>query len=266
MARASVFDLDAYLERIGVGPLLGSDRSGLDRIHLAHLRSIPFENLDIHLGRAIRVDIESVFSKLVLSRRGGYCFEHNTLLAAAIESLGYDVVRLGARVGEGDPSLLKRTHMTLLVRDGDHDVIADVGFGAGGMLEPIPLRDGVAVEQRGRVLRFTTTSYGWTLQQIVDGEWRDQYHFTFEEQFESDRVIANYYTSTHPDSGFVRTLTVQRDEGDAHWILRGRTLNEVRNGEDHVRIVEDDELLDVLSRVFGLDFPPGTVFRSPNDR
>jgi N-hydroxyarylamine O-acetyltransferase len=94
-------DLDAYLERIGYEGRDEPTLEVLDALHLAHTTTIPFENLDILLGRPIRLDLPSLQDKLVRDRRGGYCFEHNTLFAAALEAVGFGVTRLGARVRIG---------------------------------------------------------------------------------------------------------------------------------------------------------------------
>src|SRR5438093_5660882 len=144
---AATLDLDAYLERIGyVGPLEPTWRV-LEDLHLAHATHIPFENLDILLGRSIRLDLESLQAKLVKAKRGGYCFEQNLLFAAVLESLGFALTRLAARVRYRTDRLLPRTHMALLVHlDGTH-WLADVGFGAEGLLLPLPFRVGQETPQ-----------------------------------------------------------------------------------------------------------------------
>src|SRR5690349_10012717 len=131
-------DIDAYRARIGDAGPLAADVDTLKRIHLAHVTTIPFENLDIHLGKPIAIDLESIARKMIDRHRGGYCFEQNTLFAGVLEDLGYRVTRLGARVGFGDVRTLMRTHMVLLVHAEGEDYIADVGFGAGELLGPMP--------------------------------------------------------------------------------------------------------------------------------
>jgi N-hydroxyarylamine O-acetyltransferase len=91
-------DLDAYLERIAYAGSLAADADTLRGLHRAHAATIPFENLDIVLGRTIELDLDSVQDKLVGRRRGGYCFKHNLLFAAVLERVGYAVTRLAARV------------------------------------------------------------------------------------------------------------------------------------------------------------------------
>jgi len=262
----TAIDIDAYRARIGDRGPLTTDLDTLKRIHLAHVMTIPFENLDIHLGKPIAIDLKSVAEKIIDRHRGGYCFEQNTLFAGVLEELGYRVTRLGARVGFGDVRALKRTHMVLLVNADGEDYIADVGFGAGELLEPMPFVVDQPVSQYGRTFTLRERDGLFTLQEATH-EQRDLYHFTLDEAYDVDRVVANHYISTHPESSFVKTLTVQLEGIDARWILRGRTLQTIDKGEtSELEIGGDRQLLDVLATTFDLHFPEGTVFRSPNER
>ena len=263
MESTKAIDIDAYRARIGDTGSVAPDLDTLKRIHLAHVTTIPFENLDIHLGKPIAIDLESVARKIIDGHRGGYCFEQNTLFAGVLERLGYRVTRLGARVGFGDVRSLKRTHMVLFVHVEGKDYIADVGFGAGELLEPMPFVVNTPHTQYGRTFTLRRRDDVYTLH---EGE-RDMYHFTLDEVYDVDRVVANHYTSTHPESGFVKTLTVQLEGIDTRWILRGRTFQTIDKGEtSELEIGGDRQLLDVLATTFDLHFPEGTVFRSPNER
>lgn len=137
--RTGVLDLDAYLRRIGYDGGLALTEQTLAGLHRAHVAAIPFENANIMLGRGVAVDLASIQDKLVHGGRGGYCFEHGQLLAAALERIGFSVDRLLARVdrGPGQP-VLPRTHLTLRVRTPDRSGVwlADVGFGSS---PPAPL-------------------------------------------------------------------------------------------------------------------------------
>ena len=118
--------LDAYLKRIGVVDAGPPDVPLLRQLHAAHLAAIPFENLDILLGRGISLDLEHVFDKLVARRRGGYCFEQNTLFMTMLRELGFAVTPMEARVRSGSTVLRARTHMVLAVEAGERQWLADV--------------------------------------------------------------------------------------------------------------------------------------------
>jgi len=134
-------NIDAYLNRIDYKGDLTPGLSTLAALHRAHLRAIPYENLDIHLDRVNSLDQHEIFAKLVLGRRGGWCYEMNGLFAWALECLGFNVTRLASTVGRQSADTEDGAHLILLVHL-DRDYLADVGFGRG-LLEPIPLEAGI---------------------------------------------------------------------------------------------------------------------------
>ncbi|HUU71281.1 MAG TPA: arylamine N-acetyltransferase [Burkholderiales bacterium] len=256
-----MLDLPAYLQRIGYGGDRDTDEATLGALHLAHATRIPFENLDILLGQPISLGLDRLQEKLVQQRRGGYCFEQNKLFAAVLRDFGFPVTALAARVRQRQSKLLPRTHMCLLVHAGGHDWIADVGFGGEGLLQPVPMT-GAPVRQflwTYRVLEETPGA--WVLQSQRGDNWNDLYAFSLEPQEDVDLEMANYYVSTHPDSRFVRTLTVQLPTPGRRQILRNRELMTDSGDElQSVVITSDEELLQVLSQNFDLNFPAGTRF------
>jgi N-hydroxyarylamine O-acetyltransferase len=256
-------DLDAYLERIGYRGPVEPTRVVLDELHLGHVTRIPFENLDILLGLPIRLDLESLQRKLVQARRGGYCFEHNTLFAAALEQIGFGVTRLAARVRFGTRGVTARTHMTLRVEADGEARLADVGFGGGSILRSMPIEPGRDVDQSGWGFRLVDDGDYRVLQARRPGGWVDLYAFTFEPQHAVDYELANHYTSTHPSSPFTRTLTAQLSAPDRSLILRGRKMIEETPLGESVSEVGEDELLGVLAARFTLVLPPGTRFDVP---
>jgi N-hydroxyarylamine O-acetyltransferase len=258
------FDLDAYLRRIGYAGERAATLGVLDEVHLAHATQVPFENLDIHLGRPIRLDLASLQEKIVRGRRGGYCFEQNALLAAALEHLGFAVTRLLARVRLGANRVTARTHQVLQVEADGRSWLADVGFGTGGLLRPVPLYAGEVFRQGAWEFRLVEEPTGWVLQSLRGTTWHDVYAFTLEPQFPIDFEMANHFTATYPGSKFVQTLTVQRSTPTVRYTLRGRAFTVERDGQETTRtIADDEELLRLLADPFGLEFPPGTRFRSP---
>lgn len=255
------FDLPAYLKRIGYAGTPRPDHTTLAALQLAHATHIPFENLDILLQRPVRLDIESLQAKLVQSGRGGYCFEHNLLFAAALEAAGFAVTPLAGRVRYRTQRTLPRTHMLLLVPVGGADWIADVGFGLEGLLAPIPLAAGHESRQFHWTYRVGGGPQEWFMQIRRDGSWLDLYSFTTEPQQLADFEMASYYVSTHPESRFVRTLTAQLPGTDERFMLRNRELTVDRGDSLTTRVLaDDDELLAVLAETFGLRFPAGTRF------
>jgi N-hydroxyarylamine O-acetyltransferase len=260
-------DLDAYLSRIDHVGLLAPTQQGLESLHLAHATHIPFENLDILLGRPVRLDLDSLQAKLVRDRRGGYCFEQNTLFAAVLEQMGFQVTRLAARVRLAAHHVLPRTHMLLRVDVDGQPWLADVGFGGAGLLQPIPLRAGQTTQQFAWSYRLERDNDLWILQYLQQGAWTDLYAFTLEPQFPIDYEMANWFTSTHPDSIFVRMLLAQGPRPAARYRLRNREFTvEHAGGVAQTRTMNDEEdLLACLAETFGLVFPTDTRFRYRED-
>jgi N-hydroxyarylamine O-acetyltransferase len=254
-------DLDAYLARVGYAGPLAPTAAVLADLHQAHATAIPFENIDVLLGRPPRLDLDSLQAKLVRDRRGGYCFEQNLLLAAALERVGFRVTKLAARVWFRATRRLPRTHMLLRVDLPDGPQVADVGFGGAGLIRPVPLLDRVEAPQFAWCYRLVRGPGTWMMQLRTAGEWADLYEFSEEPQDAVDYEPANHFVATHPASAFTRTLTAQRITPEVRYALRNREFATDRgNGATETRTVPDEELIGLLDREFGLRLPPDTRF------
>ena len=217
------------------------------------MQSIPYENLDVRLGREIKLDVESLTMKLVDERRGGYCYEQNTLFAAVLEELGYSVTRFLGRVRMGDNSSPRpATHMIL----GVDDQIVDVGFGSAVPLGPVP-KDGEA----------TYGPWTWRSSRVTSPEGEDVWQvslfdmpmFTFLERpaHPVDYITPNHFSSTHPMSIFTQFViaSIWRDDG-VSLTLDGLQLKERRpDWTEHDTDIDPADLGDVLDDHFGLDLP-----------
>jgi len=208
-----MFDLDSYLARIALPSRVTVDAEGLARLQRAHRLAIPFENLDVRLGRPIAIDSASVFAKLVGARRGGYCFEQNRLLLDVLAAHGFAARPLLARVWLRATDVPPTTHTFSLVHIDGQDWIADAGFG-GSYSPPMPLVDGAEAEgpdgARFRLAR--DVQHGWML--LRDGHpgntdgrsmgegWEPQYSFTTDHVWDADLAMGNHWTSTYEESRF----------------------------------------------------------------
>jgi N-hydroxyarylamine O-acetyltransferase len=245
-------DLGAYLRRIGYDGDTAPTGATLTALHRAHLDAIAFENLDIVLGRGVEVDLDSVQAKLVDRGRGGYCYEHGLLFAAALERLGFSVERLLARVGNGE-RVRARTHMTLRVSADGERWLADVGFGSG-LLEPLPF-DGGGVQAQGP-WAFELGAIGpgaWELREREGDGWAVAYAFDEQRQHLADVVMSNHFTATFPRSPFVGQAVVVRKDAQAIRRLRNRTLTVTHpDWSTEERQLDDAEIGEALDEVFRL--------------
>ena len=253
-------DLAAYLSRI---EYTGSLRPGLESLralHLSHATHVPFENLDIQMGRPSLLDLPSLEDKIVRRRRGGYCFEQNTLFQAALRTFGFDVIACEARVRyRAEGQVRPRTHMVLVVALDGTNYLCDVGFGGDGLLLPLAL-DGHPHDEYGRTLRAELQASEVVLQQAQADGWEDLYAFVPEARHPIDFVVANWFTSTYPESVFVKTLTVQRPTPTVRHILRQLTYTVRAKASETSREIDRDELIPLLRETFGIDLPEATTF------
>lgn len=271
----SALDLDAYFRRIRDSGPRTPTLATLQRLIGAHARSIPFENLDILLGRPISLRLEDIEAKLVHAGRGGYCFEQNTLMLHVLRELGFEVQPLSARVRIGQPRefVPQRTHLVLRVRLDGASWLADVGVGA--LTPTAALRLSLEGEQETpHETRRLVAKGSWTgfdlrapdarliHQALLGDTWRDVCELTLEEMHPIDRELGNWYTSAHPESSFRNRLVVAlaREQGRTtlqNWELKQRAAD----GRTSSRLVSSpEELLEVLAQEFGLIFEPGTRF------
>ncbi|MEV0375192.1 arylamine N-acetyltransferase [Streptomyces sp. NPDC050636] len=248
-------DLDAYLARIGYEGDRTPTLETLRKLHAAHSASIGFENIDIVLGHPIPLELDALQSKMVERGRGGYCYEHNLLYAAALERLGFKVSGLGARIRMGDDRLRAVTHALLKAEVDGEDWLTDVGFGGEALLEPLPLRDGFEARQGGWTfgLAYEKDTAAWVLRSLHEDGWFDLYAFGAERRFPVDYTVFNHYISTHPRSPFTGQLVVQRPGPELRRTLIGRELTRTRpDWSREVREVAPEEIPGLLDAEFGI--------------
>ena len=252
-------DIDAYLKRINYRGSLAPTAQTLRELQVAHLLTVPFENLSIHSAEPIILDDAALFEKIVVRRRGGFCYELNGLFAALLRELGFKVTMLSAGVasapGTFGPDF---DHMTLLVAVDDDEHadrwLADVGFG-DSFREPLLLDSRQEQVQCGRAYRFLVDEPHLILMQRESGgEWKDQYRFTLRPYSYADYAEMCHYQQTSPDSHFTKARICTRATAE------GRiTLSEMRlittidgTGKTERLLTNDAEYASVLKEHFGV--------------
>jgi N-hydroxyarylamine O-acetyltransferase len=255
-------DLQAYLQRIGYRGSLAPEAATLQALHVAHLQAVPFENLDVHLGRPILLDVETIYRKIVVEQRGGFCYELNGLFAWLLRELGFPVTCLAASDAREDGGYGPEfDHLTLLVRAPDGGGagpptrwLADVGWGDTFRW---PLRlDEPGVQQEGprayRLERNGTYRILW--QRGRDGVWKRDYRFTLQPRQYADFEGMCRYHQTSAESAFTgrRLCTLATPQGRV--TLEDRRLITTVHGERQERPVSgEDEFRSILCRQFGIN-------------
>ena len=253
-------DLDAYFRRIGLKGGVAADLPTLQAIHFGHVAAIPFENLSPLLGEPVRLDAASLEDKLVRRARGGWCFEHNLLLAHALRAIGFELQTLAARVrwnvapGVATP----RSHCLLLVTIAGERYLADAGFGGLTLTAPLALREGeqATPHEPHRLVR-EDAAYG--LEAKVAGAWQRLYEFDLVPALQADYEVSNWYLANHPESQFVKGLVAARADVDRRHALRNARYSiHYRDGHTERRTIEDaGELKRVLAEDLKISVPNG---------
>lgn len=242
-------NLDTYLSRIDYRGPLAPNLATLCALHRAHLLAIPYENLDIHLGQPLSLDVAQIYDKLVIRQRGGWCFEMNGLFAWALREIGFDVTLLSASVGRQNSDAPETGGHLVLRVDLAQPYLADVGFGPG-FLEPLLLQEG----------KVTQGFLDFALEQ-VDGRWWFRnaedagpgFDFTL-----APRTLESFgercrWLQSDPASGFVQVAVCHRRTPDAIHSLRGAVLRTIRAVGVTERTIESLAAYErTLRDVFGL--------------
>jgi N-hydroxyarylamine O-acetyltransferase len=256
-------EIEAYYARIGYFGPREPVLTVLQSIVAGHTAAIPFENLDVLAKRPIRLDLSSLYEKLVHHRRGGYCYEHNLLLLDVLHALGFPAVGLAARVHRSRPPGVTppRSHMLLRVDLMNISYIVDVGFGTA-LTAPLALEAGREQKTPHETFRLVPVGNEFDLQARFGETWTDLYRLSLQEQFPVDYEAANWFTSTHPGSLFVRNLIATRPGSHRrHTLFNDKFTIRHSNGKVERRTLNGaEELGGVLSHYFGIPLPdPGDM-------
>jgi len=219
-------NLDAYLARIGYAGPRTATLVTLREITRKHAMSIPFENLSVLVDGAPDLELSALQAKLVDRSRGGYCYEQNGLLAAALRELGFSVVGLSARVRYRIPEgvVTPRSHMLMRVETPEGIAFADAGFGGLTLTAPVMMRWHEEQETPHERVRLVPAGDDFVLQALVGDAWSDVYRFDLAVQLPADYVQQNWHTATRPDALFANNLIAAIPMPEGRYALFNRTL------------------------------------------
>jgi N-hydroxyarylamine O-acetyltransferase len=262
-ASPPVFDINAYLDRIAYAGPTAPTLETLRALHRSHHLSVPFENLDIHLGREIVLDEQRQFDKIVTRQRGGFCFELNGLFARLLRELGFRVTLLAARVWDGTRADFGPEFDHLLLRvDLDEPWLADVGFG-DSYLEPIRLSTD---EQQDGERSYRLDPDGERLvlmERRPDQAWQPQYRFSLTPRRLPEFAGMCRHHQTSPDTHFTRQRVVSRATPDGRITLSDDRLITTRHGRrDERRLAGPEAVRAALRAYFGVDLERDEVERA----
>ncbi|MFO1503747.1 MAG: arylamine N-acetyltransferase [Steroidobacteraceae bacterium] len=250
-------ELTGYLQHIGFAGTPRADLATLRAVVLGHTLSIPFENLDALTGRRVSLDPDDVQRKLLLQRRGGWCFEQNLLLGEALRALGFEAVDLAGRVvwGRAADALAARTHRLLKVRIEGRDYIVDAGFGGQTLTGVLDLHSEEAQSTPHEPFRLRRLGDEFLMESQLAGEWRPMFRFDLHPQQPIDFEAANFQLVHDPASHFTQGLRVSRVTPEGRHVLGGFDLafHALGGGTRRETLPDTAAVLHSLREVFGID-------------
>ena len=247
--------LSDYLSRIGLDALPPPSLEGLQLLQDHHMRHVPFENLNVLLGRPLDLTPSALFGKIVERKRGGYCFELNTLYAYLLSQAGFAPVPMMARVWLRDPSETPpRTHLVNRVAIEGEDWISDVGFGGRAARAPLKIEDGYEVDDGdGRIRIQADAQFGYRISRFQDGVWSDQYTVETEAAHKADILSGNHWTENHPTSHFRLGIGVGLFTPEGRTSFYGGVFTRRGQQTDTQMISDLASVLELLTSEFGLE-------------
>jgi N-hydroxyarylamine O-acetyltransferase len=251
-------DVRTYLERIGYDKPVRLDVESLFGLHRTHLLTVPFENLDIHLNVPIQLSEDALWDKIVIRRRGGFCYELNGMFAWLLKQIGFEVTYLNGRVYNNEGKRGREfDHLTLLVRIPavEQSWLADVGFG-DSFFEPLRFNDDGEQAQGLRAYRLDLATDGYDLvRRDFDGTWSRQYFFDLHPRvFPVDYETACLYHQTSPKSSFTHERVISLATPDGRITLDSNHLTITTNGKRIKRKLKSEkEFQEFLKDYFGIE-------------
>ena len=252
-------DVNKYLQRIGVEKEETGepDLELLKKLQLAHVLSVPYENVDIIKNTPLSLDEDTLFEKIVTNKRGGLCFELNTLFDKLLSNLGFQTESYFPRFWRGEKGVPIPRHRVIAVRLSDDRYICDVGIGSAAPRIPLVLREGFIQEAYGEKYKFMRDAeYGWMLYEYKDGEWQRYFSFTEERYNDADFVPTMFWCEKHPSSKFNKSLMVSLKTADGRISIDGNTFKTFR-GSELVSIFEGlshSKIRELLRDRFGMKY------------
>lgn len=257
-------NLDAYLQRLNYDGPRTRTIATLRALHQAHLLSVPFENLDIQLGRPIVLEEAALYDKIVRHRRGGFCYEINGLFAALLRELGFEVKLLSAGVMEDGKFGPEFDHLTLLVQLEER-WLADVGFG-DSFREPLRLEESSEQIQYDVAYRLNKSGEHWTLRRrLPNHDWEPQYRFTLQPHRLAEFAGMCHYHQTSPASRFTQQRICSRATLEGRVTLSDMRLIVTAHGERQETIVKNqEEYTRALEKYFGIELAKSNQSKTPS--
>jgi N-hydroxyarylamine O-acetyltransferase len=254
-----MFDLDAYLVRIGYSGARLPTLDTLRALQERHAETIAFENLNVLMDWPVSTDVDAIQNKIVHGGRGGWCFEQNRLFSEALRAIGFQITELAARVlwAASEDAITRRSHMLLRVDLQGEIFITDVGFGGQTLTGPLRLQPDIEQPTPHEPFRIVRADADFKVQTRFGNTWKSLYRFDLQPQVAADYEVLSYFLATHPSSHFRSSLLVARPRpGLRHGLLNNHLTTHRLDGPTEKRVLRSvAEVRETLGSLFDLSLP-----------
>ncbi len=247
-------NLDEYLQRIGFQGEPKVDLETLIRLHRCQAFSIPFENFDVHVNDKVDIDKAAVLEKLIKNGRGGYCYELNGAFYDLLTAIGFKVKYLVSRPMMGYSELRPKTHMILMVELQGEQYLADVGFTALNIIEPLKIESGTVHHQYGQCFRIIEDAErGYIFQSKSGNDWESRYSFDLTEQQYIDFELANFYNSNSTESICTNMIIagIYSEQGRVR-LLNNKLEIRLEDKNEDIQVESEEHLANLLKQFFNI--------------
>ena len=246
--------LKQYFDRINYRKGTEQTIQTLTLLQIRHSLTFPFENLNPFLDIPVLLDTDTLFSKMIVDHRGGYCYEHNLFFLSVLKKIKFDSRGLSGRVLESGREQPRRTHMLIITTLNEKPYISDVGFGSAAPCMPLLLDTDIVHQTPFGQYRFIYEGDGYILESGFNGKWRPLYYFDLQEQFHEDFEVGNWFTSTNVKAKFKNDLMVSIKTEKCRYTLDNTTLTSYKRdgNKETMVLVSKEEIRAVLNNIFKL--------------
>jgi len=203
------------------------------------------------LKQPISLEIKDIINKIVINNFGGYCFEHNKLIHDVLESLGFNVRAIVARVVNNQDIDTPRTHRITLLEQEDDKYIIDVGFGAMCPKTPIKIDILNDSNQEYRIIKNNGNEF--QLELLTQKGYFTLYKFNLENYTQADCIMGNFYSSNHPNAVFVNNFVIALKLKDITLSLRNNSYHKIsKNHTEIINITNSMQLYSIINNDFSI--------------
>lgn len=247
-------NIQKYFKRINYDAKPTTKLSTLVELQKKHLLNIPFENLDIHFGRKIELDIEKFYHKIVHENRGGFCYELNGLFENLLSNIGFETSIISARVFDAKNNDFgeEYDHLAIIVAINQNQYLVDVGFGEFAFAPLLIHTDEIQKDPRGNFI-IEQKDDEYIVSKLIENKKNIEYKFTLKNRKLSEFQEMCSYHQSSPNSHFTQKKLITKPTLEGRITLSGTSLKITKNNTiEEIHDLSQKAYFALLNKWFGI--------------